>query len=76
MSRPGATAFGDDAYPSMHDKAAVLLEAIVRNHLLMDSSKRLGWLATYVFYGVNGYQVAAPDDDAHESRHCPGGGPD
>jgi death-on-curing protein len=64
--RPGATAFGDDAYPTVHEKAAVLLESIVRNHALVDGNKRLGWLATYVFYGLNGYDLNAPDDDAYD----------
>lgn len=64
--RPGATAFGDDAYPSIHEKAAVLLESIVRNHPLVDGNKRLGWLATYVFYGLNGFDLIAPDDDAYD----------
>jgi death-on-curing protein len=64
--RPGARAFGDDAYPSINEKAAVLLESIVRNHPLVDCNKRLGWLATFVFYGLNGYNVVAPDDDAYD----------
>ena len=64
--RPRATAFGEDAYPSIHEKAAVLLESIVRNHPLVDGNKRLGWLATYVFYGLNGYALVAPDDDAYD----------
>lgn len=64
--RPRATAFGADAYPSLHQKAGVLLESIVRNHPLVDGNKRLGWLATYVFYGLNGYDLVAPDDDAYE----------
>ena len=64
--RPGASAFGDDAYPSIHEKAAVLLESIVRNRPLVDGNKRLGWLATFVFYGLNGYDVVAPDDDAYD----------
>ncbi|MGB9306202.1 MAG: type II toxin-antitoxin system death-on-curing family toxin [Mycobacterium sp.] len=64
--RPGATAFGEDAYPSIHEKAAVLLESIVGNHPLVDGNKRLGWLATYVFYGLNGYDVIAPDDEAYD----------
>lgn len=64
--RPGATAFGDDAYPWIHEKAAVLLESIVRNHPLVDGNKRLGWLAAYVFYGLNGYDVVAPEGDAYD----------
>ncbi len=63
--RPTSTLFGEDAYPSIHEKAAVLLESIVRNHPLVDGNKRLGWLATYVFYAINGYAVEAPDDDAY-----------
>lgn len=64
--RPGATAFGEDAYPSIHEKVAVLLESIVRNHPLVDGNKRLGWLATFVFYGLNGFDLEAPDDDAYD----------
>ena len=63
--RPTSTAFGTDAYPSIHEKAAVLLESIVRNDPLIDGNKRLGWLATYVFYGLNGYELEAPDDEAY-----------
>ena len=63
--RPTSTAYGTDAYPSIHEKAAVLLESIVRNHPLIDGNKRLGWLAAYVFYGLNGYQLEAPDDKAY-----------
>jgi death on curing protein len=43
--RPRASAFGEDAYPTLHDKAAVLLEGIVRNRALVDGNKRLAWAA-------------------------------
>ncbi len=33
-ARPQSTAFGEDAYPSIHDKAAALLHSIARNHHL------------------------------------------
>lgn len=29
-------------------------------------SKRPGWLATLVFLDLNGMEIEAPDDDAHE----------
>lgn len=45
---------------------AALLESIVRNHCLIDGNNRLGWLATLVFYGLNGTDLDAPDDDAYE----------
>lgn len=64
--RPASSAFGADAYTTIHQKAAVLLESIVRNHPLVDGNKRLGWLATFVFYGINGYTLEAPDDTAYD----------
>jgi death-on-curing protein len=32
VHRPQATVYGDDAYPDVDQKAAVLLESLVRNH--------------------------------------------
>lgn len=54
-----------EAYPGLDDKAAVLLESVVRNHALVDGNKRLGWLAVVVFYGLNDVVLEAPDDDAY-----------
>jgi death on curing protein len=58
--RPRATAFGEDAYPTLHEKAAALLDAVVRNHALVDGNKRLGWASAVVFYDVNGFDLVAP----------------
>lgn len=64
--RPKTTLYGRAAYESIHEKAAVLLESLTRNHALVDGNKRLGWLATYVFYALNGIQLDAPDDAAYD----------
>jgi len=64
--RPQATVFGDDAYPDLDTKAAVLLESIVRNHPLIDGNKRLAWVAVVVFYGINGLALRAPEDPAYD----------
>lgn len=66
LHRPQSSVFGHVAYPAMEDKAAVLLELIVRNHPLVDGNKRLGWLAVVVFLGLNGKDLQAPDDDAYD----------
>lgn len=66
LHRPQVAVFGEDAYPDLATKAAALLESIVRNHPLIDGNKRLGWLATVVFLGLNGADLDAPDDDAYE----------
>ena len=66
VHRPQVTVFGADAYPDLDQKAAVLLESLVRNHPLIDGNKRIGWLATVVFYGLNDIALEAPDDDAYD----------
>lgn len=66
-ARPGATAFGEDAYPDVWAKAAALLHSIVTNHPLVDGNKRLGWLATAVFLLLNDVPAdRAGDDDVYD----------
>ena len=64
--RPQTSLFGEDAYPDLHTKAAVLLESLTRNHALVDGNKRLAWVAVVVFYGLNGFAVRAPEDPAYD----------
>ncbi|WP_423446709.1 type II toxin-antitoxin system death-on-curing family toxin [Kocuria sp. KSNUG] len=64
--RPATALWGHEAYPSLDEKAAALLESLVRNHPLVDGNKRLGWLATVVFLDLNGAWMEAPDDAAYE----------
>lgn len=64
--RPRTTVLGEDAYPTLDEKVAVLLESIVRNHPLVDGNKRLGWLSAKVFYGINGAFLDAPEDPAYD----------
>lgn len=65
-ARPQATAFGDDAYPTLDAKAAALLQSIVAGHPLVDGNKRLGWVAVRLFYKMNGTDVHLPADDAFD----------
>ena len=61
--RPQAAVFGRDAYGTMHDKAAALLESVARNHALVDGNKRLAWAATKVLYDLNGFALRPPTTD-------------
>jgi death-on-curing protein len=61
--RPRTTAFGEDAYPGLHAKAAAILHSILRNHPLVDGNKRLAWVACRTFLAVNGADFT-PDEDA------------
>lgn len=63
-ARPRATAFGEDAYSDLDHKAAALLHSIVTGHPLVDGNKRLGWVATRLFYLLNDADLQAPLDDA------------
>ncbi len=65
-ARPRATVFGQDAYPTIHQKAAALLQSVVSNHALIDGNKRLGLAAVIVFYGVNGYHLTLDNDGAYD----------
>ncbi|ROS29238.1 death-on-curing protein [Rathayibacter sp. PhB127] len=64
--RPQSSLFGREAYPDIPQKAAVLLESLVRNHPLVDGNKRLGWMSVVVFLGLNGLELDAPEDDAYD----------
>ena len=66
VHRPQVTVFWNEAYPDLEQKAAVLLESLVRSHALIDGNRRIGWLATVVFYGLNSITLDAPDDDAYD----------
>ena len=65
-ARPRSSAFGLDAYPTLPEKAAALLDSIGGNHALVDGNKRLGWLATVAFLWINGQLLLAPEDEAYD----------
>lgn len=66
LGRPQASAFGQDAYPGIHEKAAALLHSLARNRALVDGNKRLALAATIAFYGLNGLRLTMTNDDAYE----------
>ena len=66
LGRPQATAFGEDAYSGIHEKAAALLHSLARNHALVDGNKRLALAATIAFYGMNGVRLTLTNDEAYD----------
>lgn len=64
--RPQATAFGQDAYPTLELKAAALLHSIAMNHALIDGNKRLALAGTIAFLGINGRRLTLTNDEAYE----------
>lgn len=62
-ARPQTTVFGEDAYPTVHEKAAALLQSLATNHALIDGNKRTAFVATALFYELNGYRLPAAAED-------------
>ncbi|RCG18098.1 type II toxin-antitoxin system death-on-curing family toxin [Streptomyces reniochalinae] len=68
VQRPRSSAFGQDAYPDLFEKAAALLHSVASNHSLIDGNKRTGWATAVVFLDLNGYELAEPlDEDKAEA---------
>ncbi|MDX6285018.1 MAG: death on curing protein [Frankiales bacterium] len=74
VARPQATAFGKDAYPTVHTKAAALLHSIAGNHALVDGNKRLALAAVIAFYGLNGIRLTLTNDEAYDLVDAVAGG--
>ena len=66
LARPQASAFGEDAYPTIHEKAAALLHSVARNHALIDGNKRLALAAVIAFYGLNGLRLQLTNEQAYQ----------
>ena len=66
LARPRASAFGEDAYPSVNEKAAALMHSLARNHALVDGDKRLALAATIAFLGMNGIRLTLSNDEAYD----------
>ena len=63
VARPQATVFGEDAYPTIHEKAAALLQSLAANHPLLDGNERTAFVAAALFYGLNGHNVPGSAED-------------
>ncbi|MDN4070531.1 type II toxin-antitoxin system death-on-curing family toxin [Paenibacillus sp. FSL R5-0407] len=57
VHRPEQSVFGEDAYPTLFDKAAALLESLVKNHCFHNGNKRTAYLVTKSFLMLNGYHL-------------------
>lgn len=66
LARPQTSVLGQDAYPSLQEKAAALLHSLVKNQALVDGNKRLGLAAIIAFLGVNGQRLPLTNDEAYD----------
>ncbi|MEW6009454.1 MAG: type II toxin-antitoxin system death-on-curing family toxin [Candidatus Omnitrophota bacterium] len=57
--RPQASAFGQDAYPTLFEKCAVLGHSLIKNHPFIDGNKRTGFAAMHLMLLINGYDLTS-----------------
>lgn len=65
VARPQASAFGQDAYPTIYEKAAALLHSLILNHPFVDGNKRSGTVALVAFLQQNDVQPDWEIQDAY-----------
>jgi|SRR3989344_1096264 len=61
LARPQAGFGGYDAYPTLFEKAAVLLRGIIKNHGFVDGNKRTGTAVMSIFIKLNSYKLIVTD---------------
>lgn len=67
LARPQSGVGGEEFYPSLEEKAAALLEGILRNHPFVDGNKRVALLATLQFLNLNEKDLdLEPIEEAHD----------
>ncbi len=62
LARPESSAFGLDAYPTVWDKAAALMQSLATNHAFVDGNERTAWAAVFVFFDLNDIHPRGPLD--------------
>jgi death-on-curing protein len=63
LTTPFQGAFGQDAFPSLTDKAAALVFLLIANHPFRDGNKRIAGDALRLFLRRNGRPLTASADD-------------
>jgi death-on-curing protein len=66
LGRSSATVFGQDAYPTLWDKAAALFDSVIKNHAMFDGNKRTAWIVVNAFLQLNGFRLRADTNGAFE----------
>jgi len=54
VHRPHQSIFEEDAYSNLFNKAATLIESLVKNHCFHNGNKRTAYLLTKSFLMLNG----------------------
>lgn len=67
VAQPQMTFDGEDLYPSISEKAAVLAFSLIKNHGFTDGNKRIGYAAMRAFLRRNGYDRTGSRDEWYDT---------
>ncbi|MGG4393652.1 type II toxin-antitoxin system death-on-curing family toxin [Paenibacillus thiaminolyticus] len=57
VHRPQQSVFGEDAYPTLFEKAAALVDSLAKNRCFHNGNKRTAYLSVKSFLKINGYHL-------------------
>ena len=63
VARPQASFDQKDLYSELFEKAAALIESLLKNHPFVDGNKRTALTSTGIFLQLNGYRLKNYHDD-------------
>ena len=66
LTRPFQTFDGKELYPTPIEKAAAILESIVKNHPFIDGNKRTGYVLARLILMDNGFDINASQEQKYK----------
>lgn len=66
IQRPFVTFGNEELYPTATDKAAAIVESIVKNHPFSDGNKRTGYILMRLFLLKSKMDIAATESEKYE----------
>ncbi len=66
LFRPYNTFDSEDLYPNTVDKAAAIIESIVRNHPFIDGNKRVGYTLMRLTLLLDGLDIEADENSKYD----------
>ena len=77
VARPEASFDGQDLYTNIFDKAAALLQSLLKNHPFVDGNKRTALTSAGLFLNLNGWELINSHEEevefaiAVDNQHLP-----
>ncbi len=66
LKRPYVTFNHNELYPKIEDKAASILESIIKNHPFVDGNKRVGYILMRYLLLMNELDIKADEEEKYD----------